>query len=124
MFRRLVDETLRIDIRKPIGPIQAHFPRRGDGGIDVIAGVPVRPDEEMESDIVATLDIPAVEREAAIVRHGHFAEASPAVNLLTEWLEATDQTSAFDHYREVYLQSEGPAETWVAEHQFILKDPQ
>lgn len=77
LFQRLVDETLRIDIRPPVGPIQAHFPRRSDGRVSVIAGVPVEPDEEQESDIVVMLDVPAVERAATVVRQGHFTEGRP-----------------------------------------------
>lgn len=117
------EETLRLGMREPVGPIQAHFLRRDDGRIEVVTGVPVQPDEELESEFVVMLDLPDVDRAVTLVRQGHFAEGGHAAALLTEWLEATGQESAFDHYREVYLQAAGSPETWVAEYQFVLKDP-
>ena len=122
MFQGLVDETLRIGIRQPTGPIQAHFHRRTGEKIDVVAGVPVECDETLDSETLVSLDIAAVSA-VTIVRQGHFAEGPLVLETLAGWLEVNGQASLFDHYREVYLQSEGPPETWVAEYQVVLTTP-
>lgn len=122
MFGQLVDETLRIDIRPPVGPIQAHFPHRPDGYINIVAGVPVADDQIIESELLTVRELPAIDRAATIVHRGHFAEGQRALAALADWLTASGLESAFDHYREVYLQPEGQPETWVAEYQFVL-DP-
>ncbi len=122
-LQRQYEETLRLGMRDPVGPTQAHFLRRDDGRIDVATGVPVRPDEEeLDSDYVVMLDLPAVERAATLVRQGHFSQGDDARSVLTEWLEANGEEHSFDHFREVYLQAAGPPETWVAEHQFALTE--
>lgn len=82
-------------------------------------GLPVADEVTVEEGGITTLDLPAVERSATTVVKGPptgFAEAFGAID---DWLARTgEEPTRFE--REVYLDCDGPRETWVTELQKIL----
>ncbi len=119
MFKTLSEETVRVGIRPPIGPLMTITRNRDDGRVDVYAAIPVEPDQEIDSDLVETQDLPAVERAATIVYVGHPHQGRRSLELLGRWMQLT--TSPMDHYREIYLNNaQGPPEQWVLEMQTVL----
>lgn len=82
--------------------------------------LPVPDDVTIDDDGVATLDIPPVERAATTVVKGPptlFAEAFGAMH---DWIERTGERASV-HEREVYLDCDGPRDTWVTELQKVLE---
>jgi DNA-binding transcriptional MerR regulator len=70
---------------------------------------------------LTTMELAAVDRAATTVVRGapeeHFADAFRALH---EWIEQTgDQTTPFE--RELYIDCDGPRDTWVTELQAILE---
>jgi len=74
----------------------------------------------IESDCLATIDLPAVERAATTVVHGAPDRFPDAFRALHEWIDrAGDQATSFE--RELYIDCDGPRDTWVTELQTILE---
>lgn len=73
----------------------------------------------IEGDGLTTTELAPVERAATTVVRGapeHFADAFRALH---EWIDRTgDRATSFD--RELYIDCDGPPETWVTELQTIL----
>lgn len=75
----------------------------------------------IEADGLRTIELGAVDRAATTVVRGapeqHFANAFRALH---EWIERTgDHATPFE--RELYIDCDGPRDTWVTELQAILE---
>jgi DNA-binding transcriptional MerR regulator len=83
------------------------------------AGLPVAADVRLEDDGVVTMEFPALERVAATVIHGdpNYDEAFPAVQA---WAREAGEEE-LGQSREVYLDCDGPRDTWVVEIQIALR---
>ena len=86
----------------------------------VTAALPVPDGVTITEDGVETVELPAVARAATTVVRGapeqFFHEAFQALH---DWAHRTgEQTTGFE--REVYLDCDGPRETWVTELQVVL----
>jgi len=74
----------------------------------------------IESDGVTTMDLPAVERAATTVVRGAPDRFADAFRALHEWVDrAGEQATSFE--RELYIDCDGPRDTWVTELQTILE---
>jgi len=86
----------------PVGPTYGLYDQRADGRIDVIAGVVVANDAELESSVAAVRDLPAAERAATLVHHGSMERIIDSYALLDRWIgDAGERPLGFS--REVYL---------------------
>ncbi len=74
----------------------------------------------IEGDGLTSIDLPAVERAATTVVRGAPDRFPDAFQALHEWIErAGDQATSFE--RELYIDCDGPRDTWVTELQTILE---
>jgi DNA-binding transcriptional MerR regulator len=74
----------------------------------------------IEGDGLTTLDLPAVDRAATTVVRGAPEQFHDTFRALHEWVEqAGDRASRYE--RELYLDCDGPRDTWVTELQVILE---
>jgi DNA-binding transcriptional MerR regulator len=93
---------------------------QGEHPIRLTAALPVDDDVRLDDDGIVTMQLPALERVAATVIHGdpNFDEGFRA--LITWAREAGEEL--LGQSREVYLDCDGPRDTWVVELQIALQD--
>jgi GyrI-like small molecule binding domain len=94
----------------------------GDDGrpLRLTTALPIPGGVTIDGDGLATLELPAVERAATTVVRGAPDQFADAFRALHEWVDrAGDQATPLD--RELYIDCEGPRDTWVTELQAILK---
>jgi DNA-binding transcriptional MerR regulator len=79
------------------------------------------PDEvAIRDDGLVTIELPAVDRAATTVVRGAPDQFHEAFRALHDWIDRTgEQTTAFD--RELYIDCDGPRDTWVTELQTVLE---
>lgn len=76
----------------------------------------------IKGDGVTTIELPAVERAATTVVRGDPAQFASAFRALHEWVDQTGaQATAFE--RELYIDCDGPRDTWVTELQVLMEPP-
>ncbi len=76
----------------------------------------------IEGDGLATIELAAVERAATTVVRGAPDRFPGAYRALHEWIDRTgDRATPFE--RELYIDCDGPRDTWVTELQAILAPP-
>jgi DNA-binding transcriptional MerR regulator len=76
--------------------------------------------QTIDSDGLTTIDLPAVERAATTVVRGDPAQFSGAFRALHEWVDQTGAlATAFE--RELYIDCDGPRDTWVTELQVLMQ---
>jgi DNA-binding transcriptional MerR regulator len=92
---------------------------QGEGPIQFTAALPVPDDVSIDGDGIVTMRLPGVDRVAATVLHGtpDFYEGFAA---LKTWIEEAGEEEAGE-LREVYLDCDGPRDTWVVELQLGLR---
>jgi effector-binding domain-containing protein len=91
-----------------------------DRPLRLTTALPVPDGITVEGDGFATIDLPAVERAATTVVRGAPERFHDAFRALHEWVErAGDRATRFE--RELYLDCDGPRDTWVTELQAILE---
>jgi DNA-binding transcriptional MerR regulator len=74
----------------------------------------------IEGDGVTTVELPRVERAATTVVRGAPDQFADAYRALHEWVaQAGEQATPFE--RELYIDCDGPRDTWVTELQAILE---
>ena len=95
----------------------------GEGRILVHAGLPVGGAEPGPQSGFTVVDLPAVETAATIVHRGSMDQVLPTVQLLARWVDGSGHRFT-GHAREVYLECDGPADTWVTELQAPLAGPE
>ena len=83
-------------------------------------GLPVPAEIGVSGGGIATVDLPAEERAATVVVRGDPSAFHAAFTAMHEWVARTgEQSTRFD--REVYLDCDGPRDTWVTELQTIVE---
>ena len=90
----------------------------GSDPISLTTGLPVPDDIEDQVDGFETIELPGIDRVAATVIHGD-PNYDEAVRTLRQWIIEAGET-ATGEYREVYLDCDGPRDTWVVELQLAL----
>jgi DNA-binding transcriptional MerR regulator/effector-binding domain-containing protein len=101
----------------PAGPAIAYYEDAPNGGVLVHASVPVNADAIEGVDIV---DLPGIERAAAIVHRGTMDNVLSTIQTLATWIDDNGHTSA-GYTREVCLEWSEDVEKWVTELQEPLK---
>jgi DNA-binding transcriptional MerR regulator len=105
-----------------IGPSYAIYHELPDGGERVTAALPVADDMTVVAADVETIDLAAVPRAATVVVNGSPDDVYHAgYTALSLWAEATGERLT-DEKREVYLDCDGPRDTWVTELQAVLAE--
>ena len=88
--------------------------------IRVTTALPVPSGVTIEGDGLATIDLPGIDRAATTVVRGAPGQFPAAFRALHEWVERTgERSTAFA--RELYIDCDGPPDTWVTELQTILE---
>ncbi len=85
--------------------------------IGVIAGLPID-----AGDVPADVEertLPAAERAATTVHRGSMDDCVAGYEALLRWTEETGERIE-GYSREIYLECDGPPDTWVTELQFVL----
>jgi DNA-binding transcriptional MerR regulator len=115
LFEQL-GERLRTAGLTPMGSPIARYDQGADNGdaVRVFAAVPVAA-EPGDRDGVAVVELPAVERAAALLHHGSMESVMPSYEALARWVEENGLRSA--GAREVTLQCPAEPDEWVTELQ-------
>ncbi len=82
--------------------------------------LPVPRDLSIDSHGLRTIDLPPVDRAATTVVSGPPDRFAAGFQALHDWVEQTGE-QATDSDREVYVDCDGPPDTWVTELQTILE---
>lgn len=91
-----------------------------DRPLRLTTALPVPDGITIEDDSLATIDLPAVERAATTVVRGAPDQFPDAFRAIHAWVARTgDRATTFE--REVYIDCDGPPDTWVTELQTILE---
>jgi DNA-binding transcriptional MerR regulator len=89
-------------------------PLRVSAALGVPAGITI------EGDGLATLQLPPVERAATTIVRGDPARFADGFRALHEWVDDTGgQATPFE--RELYIDCDGPRDTWVTELQVLIE---
>jgi DNA-binding transcriptional MerR regulator len=81
--------------------------------------LPVPDEVSIEGDGLFTIELPATRRAATTIVRGAPDKLHHGFRALREWAEANgEQATSFD--RELYIDCDGPRDTWVTELQTIL----
>lgn len=100
----------------------AQYEETGDESrpLRITTALPVPPGVTIEGDGLRTSELAAVERAATTVVRGDPAQFAAAFRALHEWVDQTgDQATAFE--RELYIDCDGPRDTWVTELQVLMQ---
>jgi DNA-binding transcriptional MerR regulator len=109
---RVVFDGLSLALYQDTG--DEDLPLRLTTALPVPAGVSI------EGDGLTTIELAAVERAATTVVRGAPDQFPDAFRALHEWIDrAGDRATSFD--RELYIDCDGPRDTWVTELQTILE---
>jgi effector-binding domain-containing protein len=122
LFGELYGELDRLGVA-PAGPqIALYEPSEdADAPITVMASVPIDEADDVTSDRIEVVDLPAVARAAVTIHRGSMAHVDEGYQALLRWADDTgEQIDGFS--REVYLECAGDPEAWVTELQFALHD--
>ena len=119
LYPQLFGEPERAGIA-PAGPTYGLYDARSDDQIDVIAGVVVAGDVELNSSVVQIRDLPSAERAATLIHQGSMATVMNSFAVLDGWINAAGETAeAFG--REIYHECPpGDQSDWITELQFVL----
>ncbi len=90
---------------------------RGNGPIEFTAALPVPDGISCDLDGASTIDLPGLSRVAATVMRGDAFDAGFAA--LNSWIEESGEQESGE-LREIYLDCDGPRDTWVVELQVAL----
>jgi DNA-binding transcriptional MerR regulator len=86
----------------------------------ITTALPVPGGVTIEGDGLATVELAAVERAATTVVRGDPAQFAGAFRALHEWVDQTGaRATAFE--RELYIDCDGPRDTWVTELQVLME---
>ena len=93
--------------------------RQGEGPIHFTAALPVHEDVTIDDDGIASMRLPGLDRVAATVLHGD-PDFHDGFAALIAWAEEAGEERTGE-LREVYLDCDGPRDTWVVELQIGLQ---
>jgi DNA-binding transcriptional MerR regulator len=100
----------------------AQYEETGDESrpVRITTALPVPAGVTIDGDGMSTLELAAVERAATTVVRGDPAQFAGAFRALHDWIDQTgDQATAFE--RELYIDCDGPHDTWVTELQVLME---
>jgi DNA-binding transcriptional MerR regulator len=106
-------DRLGVDFRPPSIAIE-----RGTGPIAFTAALPVPDDVRDPDDGAEAFEIPGLARAATTVLRGD--DFHGGFRALVDWVEQTGERQSGE-YREIYLDCDGPRDTWVVELQMGLE---
>lgn len=92
----------------------------GEGPMRLTTALPVPDGTTVEEDGLRTLDLAAVGRAATTVVRGSPDRFADGFRALHDWVERNGDRASTEE-REVYVDCDGPPETWVTELQAILE---
>ena len=92
---------------------------RGTGPIELTTALPVPDDVRDPGDGAEAFELAGLERAATTVMHGGF-DFHGAYQAVRDWIEQTGERAAGES-REIYLDCDGPRDTWVVEIEFALE---
>ena len=88
--------------------------------LNITCALPVPDDVTIDDDGLSTVDLPAVQRAATTVVRGAPDQFGDGFRALHEWAERNgDRTAGVE--RELYVDCDGPPDTWVTELQTVLE---
>jgi DNA-binding transcriptional MerR regulator len=89
----------------------------------ITTALPVPAGVTIDAGELATIELAAVERAATTVVRGDPAQFPGAFRALHEWIDQTGaRATAFE--RELYIDCDGPRDTWVTELQVLMEPAQ
>ena len=91
---------------------------RGKGPIEFTAALPMPDGVRYDSDGATTCEIPGLGRAATTVMYGD--DFNGGFRALRTWIDDADEREAGE-LREIYLDCDGPRDTWVVELQLALE---
>lgn len=95
-------------------------PEEPDKTIRFTVGLPVSNEVSIEEDGISTVEVPPVDRAATTVVKGPPTLFADAFRSIHDWVQRTgERAGRFE--REVYLDCDGPRDTWVTELQVVLE---
>jgi DNA-binding transcriptional MerR regulator len=100
----------------------AQYEETGDESrpVRITTALPVPVGVTIDGDGMSTIELAAVERAATTVVRGDPAQFAAAFRALHDWVDQTgDQATAFE--RELYIDCDGPRDTWVTELQVLME---
>jgi DNA-binding transcriptional MerR regulator len=110
--RQLVFEGLSLALYEDTGD--------DDRPMRLTTALPIPSEVTIEGDGLSTVELATVERAATTVVHGAPEKFADAYQALHQWIEQSgDQATPFE--RELYIDCDGPPDTWVTEIQTILE---
>lgn len=118
LYPSLFEELGRLGV-DPAGPTYGLYDEREDGRIDIWAGVVIANDADLDSELVTTRDLPAVERAATLVHAGSMESVGGSFAILDGWIDRAGE-QAVGLAREVYLDCPENQDDWITELQFVL----
>src|SRR5260370_21857109 len=106
----------------PTGPDLALYEDSDDEAepIRVSAATPIAAD--VSDPRLEQRDLPAVPRAVATVHRGSMSEVESALVAMIRWADHAGERIV-GYSREVYLECDGPPDTWVTELQYVLAAP-
>ncbi len=119
LFREL-ETALETSGITTVGPAIAFYENSDDDDAPVraVAAEPIDPGHQLP-DNIERVELPPVERAAAAIHHGGMDTVEQTIQAIVRWLDSTgEQADGFS--REVYLDCDGPPDTWVTEIQYAL----
>ena len=119
LYPLIFSELARLGVHTAL-PTVALYEEHPDG-IEVIAAAQIPADSEFTSELLERRDLPKVERAATFVHTGDMITVGASHEALLEWVVAADE-APLGYTREVYLECDGPQETWVTELQVVLAE--
>jgi effector-binding domain-containing protein len=91
-----------------------------DRPMRMTTALPVPGGVTIEGDGLTTIELPAVERAATTIVRGAPDQFPAAFRALHQWIDlAGEQATPFE--RELYIDCDGPPDTWVTELQAVLE---
>ena len=106
-------ETMGVDRRSPSIAVE-----RGTDPIEFTAAIPIPDGMGYVGDEARTLVLPGLQRAATTVMYGDDFDRGFAA--LHAWIEQAGEVEAGE-FREIYLECDGPSQTWVVELQVALQ---
>lgn len=119
LYPLIFGELARLGIPSTL-PTVALYDEHPDG-IEIIAAAQLSPDVEFTSELVQRRDLPTASRAATFVHTGDMTTVGASHEALLAWVAAAGETPV-GFTRELYLQHDGPQESWVTELQAVLAE--
>jgi effector-binding domain-containing protein len=116
-----LDAALQTGGVTTVGPAIAFYESShdDDAPIRAVAAEPINDLDRRLPENVQLIELPPVERAVAAIHHGEMERVEETIQAILRWFDVTGE-HADGYSREVYLDCDGPPETWVTEIQYAL----